>query len=208
VIQRRDAGNPVGAGAMMWTGCAAGRPAPRPFAAFASISNVSRSRHSRRPLDNVKSLGYLYIIKYPTEREAHVNHNEAVKGLEALKAGESFSVGVMNAMKRDDGKFSIRQSGLDIGGAPDAELAARSINPASRATTKPTKLIKGQRYEMRDLDHPERATSVGIFDGIRLSDWEDEEPEEMVYFTDGKIGDTPQGIFGFPAAQRREYRAV
>jgi hypothetical protein len=49
---------------------------------------------------------------------------------------------------------------------------------------------------------------VGTFDGIRPSDWEGEESEEYIYFTGGRIGDVPQVSFGFPAAQRREFRVL
>jgi hypothetical protein len=94
--------------------------------------------------------------------------------------------------------------------SPAAE-ASRSKGPSheeSEVITDPARLVEGQRYATRDLDHPERATSVGTFDGIRPSRWEGEEPEDYVYFTDGRIGDLPQGIFGFPVAQRREFRVL
>jgi hypothetical protein len=94
--------------------------------------------------------------------------------------------------------------------SPAAE-ACRSKGPSGRqpeVITDPARLVKGQRYAMRDPDHPAHATSVGTFDAIRPSEWEGEEPEDYVYFTNGKIGDVSQDVFGFPVAQRREFRVV
>jgi hypothetical protein len=94
--------------------------------------------------------------------------------------------------------------------SPAAE-ASRSKDPShqkSEVITDPARLVEGRRYSITDVEHPEWAGAVGTFDGIRPSDWEGEEPEEYIYFTDGRIGDVPQGSFGFPAAQRREFRVL
>jgi len=75
-------------------------------------------------------------------------------------------------------------------------------------TRDPADLVPGRRYVMRHLDHPERPESEGAFDGLRESEWEEAGDELHVFFTDGRIGDVPQRIFGFPSSQRREFREV
>jgi hypothetical protein len=74
-----------------------------------------------------------------------------------------------------------------------------------KSTTDPALLVKGRRYAIRDLDHPEFARSVGVFDEIRPSQWTG---EDSVYFIDGQIGDVPQSIFGHPTRKRCEYSEV
>lgn len=62
-----------------------------------------------------------------------MDHRDAVAALEALSPGETFTTtGILTATKRDGAGFDIAQSGIPIGGAPSADLAAQSINPASR----------------------------------------------------------------------------
>ena len=92
--------------------------------------------------------------------------------------------------------------------AADACRSEPPTDAGSEPFTDPGRLVEGRRYSIRDLDHPEYAGSVGTFDGIRPSVWEGEEPEDYVYFTDGKIREVPQGLFGFPVAQPREFRVL
>jgi hypothetical protein len=106
---------------------------------------------------------------------------------------------------------SVRKLPLTTVAHPDspAAEACRSAGEAgSEAFTDPARLVEDQRYAITDLEHPERAGSVGDFDGIRPSDREGEEPEDYLYFRDGRIGNVPQGLFGFPVAQRHEFRLL
>jgi hypothetical protein len=55
------------------------------------------------------------------------------------------------------------------------------------------RLIVGER--VAGVSEPWGTTWEGVFDGIRLSDWDD---VLYAYFKDGQVGDTPQTRFGFP----------
>lgn len=71
--------------------------------------------------------------------------------------------------------------------------------------TDPAQLIKGHRYAIRDIDHPEYAGSVGFFDEVRLSQWTG---KPSAYFVNGRIGDVPQPMFGYPITKRCEYTEI
>jgi hypothetical protein len=67
-----------------------------------------------------------------------MKHEDAVRELEDLTVGDSFTTtGIISATRREDGGFVLRQSGILIGEARNAESAARSINPDSRPRSTP-----------------------------------------------------------------------
>jgi hypothetical protein len=66
-----------------------------------------------------------------------MRHEDAVRSLEDLPVGETLTIGVMAATKREDGRFAITQSGISVGGANTAETCAMSINPESRPKSTP-----------------------------------------------------------------------
>lgn len=58
-----------------------------------------------------------------------------------------------------------------------------------------TKEHIGKRVTVQSIKHG--TISSGIFQGVKISEWDG---SEVFCFTDGIIGETPQGIFQFPVS--------